>query len=169
MPAHGSLSRKFHIFRESLCFYSTHLHSSPTCYSGYYGYVELHVLQYVIFTLACDWVFYKFQLWPYRKTTSNVVKWGLQARVTSSCTCEVVQRCRFLMLVIYPHFYFFPDLFWGQLQRRRDWRALATLNHSLHLHPSATELLHKLQPSANLRNSVNVDLYLWAVLKVYYN
>lgn len=35
--------------------------------------------------------------------------------------------------------------------------------------PLAAELHHKLQPSANLRNSVNVDLYLWAVLKVYYN
>lgn len=63
-----------------------------------------------------------------------------------------------------------------------DFKPLPPLDHTTHppthlsvlscfFSPSslAAEVHHKLQPSANLRNSVNVDLYLWAVLKVYYN
>lgn len=59
----------------------------------------------------------------------------------------------------------------GRLHWRRDGGAHATLNHSLRppCSSSSAELHHNSEPSADLRNSVNVDLYLWAVLKVYYN
>lgn len=110
--------------------------------------------------------------WPYSSTTHDVV-----ASTSVSGECEIVSNvgcigndtacvnCIISSLLVLPRSVLRAVTVTTRSKSPRDFKPLPPPASS----PPAAELHHKLQPSANLRNSVNVDLYLWAVLKVYYN
>ncbi len=111
----------------------------------------------------------------HRNTSCDVVKSrpAFQENVTSSGTwwddvvTEVANVGDISSLLVLPRSVLRAVTVTTRSKSPRDFKPLPPPASSSPL--LAAELHHKLQPSANLRNSVNVDLYLWAVLKVYYN